>query len=964
MIGPKMTFYAKTSILDAYMHVSIDTIQPDVLDVIVTAIKSQEELEEYFFKNRPHFSWASRLWDLGYFQTSPRIHADDDMLPRWYAQEYLLSIADSVPDVVTRHAEAISGHAWYLGQAIHALCLAKIDPPYSTVVKVKSWIKEFPTFHVIYYSMNFIKELAERGNILCFALFDTLTAPFLMADAVGQSYNLKIADFYGMVSRLCEVDAQQVASMLQNNLINAFKIDEYAAFHLAMRPRVDDDDPDGYSQYAYPDVMLKALRIAFSNWITSSPDASQAGIERLLSSNYEVFVRLATLLVSESPLLFKKQISSILLSEANLDNATLRYEYFNLLRIGFYHLGSDEQRILLANILSGPSELRAAEVADWSGKIEEPERSIFIQAYRDQWVLDRMWMIKDYLADENHDRLVGLVANLGEPVQPEGGKRTVESYWVADVSPISIEQLSAMSPQELVEYLKNWAPPPRQYGPKEVSYRGFAEAIAEYAVSNSAYRSFIGAIAVQHPSYAYAILDKLSKAESVGVDEWAERLELCEYLTRKIEAFSSAERQDWRGAIMMSLKLLESGMHTHTNINGIPSSLLPKALSVILTAIDDGDPDPTADQPAEGYFGYRDPATVSLNHVRPIALATLISYALYKRSVDYPDDFQTGPGPSRLDDSVKSILSRMVDRGSEFSTAVHSVFGRTLDTLYWLDADWVRIHLDEIFPETTDEYSRWHFVAAWDSYVIFNRMLRENLFGLLEPKYRHAIKCYSEGYISQTHLRPSEGFASHLIADYLFRTHYQEGSDVGESLIAQFLQGGTPEMCGTAIWTLWRACDENKPLDVELWSHIENLWRWRSEQASQTNYSSDFQREMEWFAHILLFAPVSRSISVLWPLLERLVPYLGSSEFRDSIWDELEKFLVREVQSDPKTVIRMYQIMHNAVKRHVIYSDENARVILQTAASNDKSRDDALWLIDSIATYDNRFRDIYEQYAR
>jgi hypothetical protein len=48
---------------------------------------------------------------------------------------------------------------------------------------------------------------------------------------------------------------------------------------------------------------------------------------------------------------------------------------------------------------------------------------------------------------------------------------------------------------------------------------------------------------------------------------------------------------------------------------------------------------------------------------------------------------------------------------------------RELMKLYWFNKRWVELHVNDIFPEGEDVETVWRYVAAWDSYVIFNQGL-------------------------------------------------------------------------------------------------------------------------------------------------------------------------------------------------------------------------------------------------
>src|SRR5262249_39238525 len=141
--------------------------------------------------------------------------------------------------------------------------------------------------------------------------------------------------------------------------------------------------------------------------------------------------------------------------------------------------------------------------------------------------------------------------------------------------------------------------------------------------------------------------------------------------------------------------------------------------------------------------------------------------------------FQGNEAPERMEQEVKQILSRKVDPLLEPSLAVHSVFGRELNLLYWLDRRWTESQLQKIFPPRDDPTSIDFFVAAWDSYVIATHQIYLELFELLRPQYERAIENVSRGYVTKTHLNPVQRLADHLLVEYLNK-QYDILSPVGQ----------------------------------------------------------------------------------------------------------------------------------------------------------------------------------------
>jgi hypothetical protein len=295
------------------------------------------------------------------------------------------------------------------------------------------------------------------------------------------------------------------------------------------------------------------------------------------------------------------------------------------------------------------------------------------------------------------------------------------------------------------------------------------------------------------------------------------------------------------------------------------------------------------------------------------------------------------------------------------------VYGHYLSLLYWLNQGWVVSHIDQILPEEDDEQTTWFYVAAWDSFVIYNR-LYPPMLEMLRSKYERAIHNLSRGYVTRTHLQPEKRLATHLTWEYL-RSDYDLHSTTGQqSLIATFFKRAPPEARGSAAWILWRILQDN-PSELETyWPKVRSLWEWRVREASMANHPTDFDKEMQWFARLLPVVPSSETVTSLWPLLEGLLPHITRSEHQDMGWESVQEYLSQEVDRDPVKTIQFYYLMHEQGAKQPRWFHlhrQEARKIIETAAACKDSRHEALSLIDLLARSGvHEYQDVYEQYAR
>ena len=658
-----------------------------------------------------------------------------------------------------------------------------------------------------------------------------------------------------------------------------------------------------------------------------------------------------------------------LISSSNLDDGTIHHEFFMLLQHGFEQLHLQDRQSLISSILAGPSIEKAQSLADWVHEEFGKEQSEYINGYTKVWIRDRLWMVKDYLAGEAAQTLDRLVTEIGEPEHPAFTGWTSGAYTVSDVSPITGQELSALRPRDLLNFLERWHPEPsEQFGPNRVSYRGLADMVAQVILSHpQRYEEpLVGRIALLRPELAYSLFHPLSPDSLSDIATWKLRVSVCRRLLWEDQIRQDMTREGeirWADVRRAIVRFLESSLEKMDKAT--PFEDLAEVRDILLILVDDPDPTSESDRPGVGWLGHKDPATLALNTVRPSALLALIAYASFRAESEADakvEDSIKGSQSSRLEGIVKDTLTRKLNRNEDTSWALHSVYGRHLCLLYWLDQEWLLSHLGEIFPEGDDEDTVWFYVSAWDSYVIFNRMLYMPLFEILRPKYERAIDNLGKRYITDTHLRPVEGLAAHLLLEYRL-SNYDLGSVEGQnSLISKFFEKALPEDRGHTVWMLWSDLKEHPEKLDTFWPRVRALWEWRLQVASATNHSVEFLPEMQWFARLTLIAPKSETIVSLWPLLEGLVPYVDRSEYRDILWDSLEEYLAKEVENDPVRTIQFYRLMHSQLKKITWFEHKEARKIIVTAANHRDSRHEALSLIDLIARLGyHGFRDIYEQ---
>jgi len=934
--------------------------------------------------------WKFHLWENGFFATPPSPQKKDEgyILPRWDNQIYLYSVADQVPDIVIKHVESIEAHGIYISQAVQALCRVPPERITEIIPRIITWIAnpQIAGF-IVNASHDLLLTLMKGGqNDSAFEIFRALSAPVLRSEfkniapsthgegPVVILYEDILGNDYipiNAAEELIKIDPRKVVDILDQHLRTALKLEaqvlvkpefKYSAgWRIAVEVTGQDNFNDAKNHLLV--VLLHALVILVNKELESSREI----IKRYLEDDHKIFYRLGLYMLQCNPTAYKVSVTNEILKKENLDDTEIHHEFFLLLQQGFPILSHSDQEKLITTILDGPPLDKIQQLEEWVQKERGVDPDEYIQRYSKQWIRDRLWMLQNYINGKAKITLESITREIGKPEHPSFLMWSSGGFSIQEVSPIPKQELALLPPGKLIGFLSSWKPDPNEtFGPKETSYRALARDLAEIIHENLAkYSGHLEEIIKIQTEYASSLLESFQKSNQMAIYDWEICIDLCERMmvnqSNQTPTRISYEK-DWVWFRMCIIRLIEKGLSKESH--KIPDDYLPRIRDLLLLLIDDQDPDEDQDRPPEGWVGYRNPRDVALNHVRPSALGALIFYAWYRTNINKENTKQKEHSQSLLEVEVKEALTKKLDRNIDKSRAVHSIFGRYFSCLNWLDQDWLKSNINDIFPENKDdEESLWYFVAAWDSFVIDNKY-NPGFRDLLYSKYIVAIDNLSKQFITSSYV--ANFLAIHLVLEYLLGNYDLRSTEDQNWLIIRFFNKVSPENRGAGANACWRIYVDNPNMIKEYWPRIRGLWEWRIKAASDANHNKDFDEEMKNFAQLLLDPPKTETIKTLWPLLEGILPHIVNDIYSNIGWNSAEKFLAQEVKRDPVRSIQFYRLMRERRKVPLpgYYEAEEARTIIETAAAHKDSKEEAMSLIDMLGRSGNdKFRDIYDRYA-
>jgi hypothetical protein len=976
MSNNPVPFYTQAALLDQYIHSENPGIDPDVVQLILNILRTKEQLRDYFFRSVPSSAWAKILWENGFLSIPPALVKTQDgySLKSWDVQYYLIAVAPQVPEIVLNHVQILEGHAWYLAKAIEATSKIPVQHAEKALPRILNWLSSPEISETAQAEVILLIEMMIKNEKFTDALmlFDALSAKRDENKSHNNMRSYKILFGFGynksnvleVLKNYCPLD---LVNILEKRLFESV-YDNHSASKKSLwwRNAIEDSEQNIFEEYQ--DYILDALRDTIALLIESHIEKSKEIIIRYLKENHDIFRRLGLYLIGLHPDKFKLVIIIELLNSNNLNNVEIHHEFFMLLEKSFPLLENSDKQSLVEMVLNGPNLERIEKIYDTSWKSEYPDREKFVENWKNTWIRDRLWMIRENLNEQTQSILTDLVERVGPPKYP-AYLSWVSSGWqnIVQESPYSIQELEGYSPSELLSLIKNWNPEHlNSTNLHPISHDGLANEVAKLiGFYPEKYAECIVDICLTRPEYPAAITstwimwiksepDKTLPLELI-LGLFSSLLKYDQVWNDEIQ--KSYDGESWRNVRLSIVRMLEILVTNDKEI--VPNEFLGKVQALLFQLIDDADPSLNEDRPLDGWVGHNDPITVALNHVRPIALKALIHCTLQIATQQKLNKTKQRRMPREVADKLDQKLL-------ESSRAMRSVFGEFIPILYWLDQNWLTNHLDSIFPVGRDNESTWLFMSAWDAYVL--NKYNQDVFEKMQSKYFFAIEYLSQGYQTKSDLGQASNLSAHLLFNYLFSELSLEYFNQPGSLLLEFFQKTQPEIRRLAAWALWRICESNPNNLSEFWPKAKELWYWRSKEAIVSAHSPDFNAEITEFAQLLQVAPEFETMKSMHYLLDGLLPHFRQVEIHDIGWSSVETFLANKVDKEPVDVIKFYRLMceQKFNPPQWIYFSENAKKIILTAADNTKSRVDALALIDFFAQtwrdFDT-FKPIYQKYA-
>lgn len=609
------------------------------------------------------------------------------------------------------------------------------------------------------------------------------------------------------------------------------------------RPAIEDHSQN--SPYELKSLLVSAVRDAAEQLVIGNIASVHRLVRMFEERRWRVFHRLALHLLRLFPEAAPGLIAERLTDHARFDELCLRHEYALLAQTRFPYLTSEDQAKILCFIEEGPdlTQFKSA-VERQTGKCPTDEQA---ERYMKLWRRDRLAMLRDVLPKKWEECYEQLVAELGEPEHPEFPSWS--GVWVGPTSPKTAEELRHMSVEEVALFLRSWQPSEGFMSP---SYEGLGRELATLVASEpERFAVEAGWFKDLDPTYVCAFLSGLREAaKQKGKFPWSPVLDLCRWAVNEPREIAGRKGEHTAFDPSRTRKTIADLLSVGFEMDAaeIPFDLRTAAWEVLRPLTDD--PDPTLEDEARYGGSNMDPATLSINTARGLAMHAVVRYAMWVRRhiEEGPDGKEhVARGFSEMPE-VSDVLDRHLDLGYDRALAIRAVYGQWFPWLVLLDSHWAASNVAKIFP--SEENLRDLHDAAWETYITFCRSY-DSVFDILHEEYSRAVEQIGVVSREKKHFAdPDEHLAKHLMAFYWRgKLNLQESGGI----LARFFSRAPDKLRRCALEFVGRSLYNTKDVVVpQVLDLLQALWVERINAArgvtSPTLHAAELAAFGWWFA--------------------------------------------------------------------------------------------------------------------
>ncbi len=939
-------FLSWIAILDEILEKSkSNTLSDNDLMRLTHYIPASIVTHQYFFDKLENPEWLEPIWKKGFFKQPPEPIRDEEegtiRFPPWPEAHYLARMAKYKHELVAQiikdmeDAENISviedlvDAALALPPQVSATLVEKAlkwaENPYLLFslpdklgALMAHWAKGGKAEEALQLAKVLLEVLPDRRKPLKEPYF---LPPEPKARFDEWDYDQILKNHY---LKLVETKPIPAIELLCNLLEKAVKvpltkesIEDHEDYSYIWRPAIEDHPQN--TDYDIRNILVEGIRDAAETVIRSGEIPLKEVIDFLESKQWKVFRRIALHLLRIFHEQAKDLIAERLTDRELFEDADVQHEYVLLLRGNFAALSEEDKRTILKWIEDGPDidgfKKRVQEINNREPSGEE------IKRYRETWQLTKLaWIGFENLPEDWKNRYEMLVQQYGEPEHPEF-PAYMHVGWTGPTSPLDAEELKKMSVEEIVKFLRDWIPPENIYGGP--SPEGLGRVLTSVVGEDpQRFAEKADLFCGLDPTYIRALISGFKEAleKYKKTFNWEKVLKLCQWVVgqpreipnRKVNSFEADP--DWVRTRREIANLFLKGLRSEKG--EIPIKHRKEVWEILMPLTQDPEPSPEYERKSG-----MDPATLSINTVRGLALLAIIQYALWvRRYLEKQADGQERLNQGFIEmPEVRDVLEAHLDSAQDPSLTIRSVYGRCFPWLVLLDEQWASEHASQIFP--LNEQDQDYFEVAWTSYIVFNKPY-DNVLEILREQYSHAVEQIGHFEIRVGLLpSPDKRLAEHLMAFY-----WRGKVSLKDPMFITFWEKSPEDLRAHALEFIGRSLLQTEgDISNDIIQQLKSLWGFRLKKALESpgKYKKEMGKFGWWF--------VSQKFDIEWSFKQLLqsLQISDRAEPVDMILEQLAS-LVKSYPSESVECIK--RIAEKDRKGWKIYSNrEHIRKILQEA---------------------------------
>jgi hypothetical protein len=845
---------------------------------------------QYFFEKLTSPSWIEPLAQRGRFDHPPGVERIGNMyrFPSWPEGEYLLRMADIVPETV---AAAIRPLCFTSdNHIVHRLLveIAQKLPPglaKDLALEETKWVRQETSLIPLYpeKAAALVEYLATGGEPqsalgLASAVLEVRAPADKRAGVPIEAEDGSTIDWKPAPDPLAKLEPvwsqlflRRVTEPLSLTIPDGFlaALAENLNRAVTIHSSNQQDKSDDYSTIWRPHLehsshyeplheTVSALIGAIKVLNEQPADHSQQILRALEPYTWLIFDRLRAYTLLHAAHADPDATARFLNEPSRYARASQNPEFTELLKKHASALPKDVLNEIVERIDQGPDPASYAYHLTHRVRPEnvEQEKTVIIERWQLEWLHPLAAVL-----DEPHARELNRLLEKYEAPRPRfrsGGIRQVQDH-----SPTSLESFQGMSTEALLKYLKEWTPPSTGLPFEQPSRAGVANTLREWVTDDPQHASEVldSFLTTElDPVYITALLDAFAGAlkteKSFDVYAVARAVQ---WVAENTDALMEDKQEGWNReatwnwAHMSAARFLTDLFLQEGRLELIRAAeLFPATRAVCFL------PRPTIEDEVEYKKESSRYGSFALNTPRPVGVEAMIRYGRWIKLATPESDFtpaQLGP--------VFEVLEQKLDAAQDPSAAVREMFGMQFRTLAWLDLEWFLSVIPKLFPGkdgTKEEKTLDRF--GWNSYLQFCGPVRETL-PATRKRYLLAIHSLQKGDDSVA--ENERTLASHLMQYYGYGV-----IELDDPLLQQFFGSASVKLRGQALGDIgWSLIQEGASLSDEMQVRFMRLWESRMEVLkTSTKEEADELATFGWWLACGKF-PEAWAIEQALPILER-----------------------------------------------------------------------------------------------